>query len=807
MRIKIIGLSIVLVFLFKLIHAQTEEENNDYQYALIEAVKQKNLGNFPEAIKLYKLVVKDKSDCAIAHFELGTIFMMSNQLKTAEMYLQNAYELDPSNYWFTGGYIEILIANKKYKVAEKTLKELIKENDKEVEYQFQLARLYVVSGKEKKAIKILNGIEKENGLSEKVTLLKASVYESSGEYELAKKEIDQVLEFFPESLQFRIVAAELSVKSGNEDDAAEYYRQVFEIDSANIFAITNLTDYYRKKENYSESFYYLKRSFNNDQIDRERKLAILTYYISEEKYVNNYEEELESLIEVYLEKYPEDSDGKLVAVDFFINAQKYGRAFIVLDKYLVIREAPYGLWMQAVLLANAAGMNENLVDITGRALNSFKDSADLVFFRSIGLYGLEMHEELIEELQQVNFESFTNEEYGRSSYNLMAESYNQLEKYDEADRLYEKIIADNPGDYIAMNNYSYYLAERGENLENAKLMSYTAVKENPDNYTFMDTYAWVLYKLGDYENSEHIYRRRLMLEEKTILRLTSMQGIFRRLWAAILLQKSFMIKLLFWAVTKRELRRKSRAFLMNRYIILIILLLSFSLYQCKVVSVLGDNKIEKRTGLAGYGDLCLGTDIINTVTISKADAIITFQGDRYETKLTLYHQLDSFIYISAVSSGYEVFRGTINKDSIKFIDRVNKIVYLSPMKKRFGYQHPVDFKNLECLTSIYGTCELLPGAIEYFDEYILFDISEEFNNKKIYIDRENFKLKKFEFFNTRSNEYIIGERKGQNEFFFSSNFILNEFDIKASGGEIEFNRIISVNMEVNRRKYSFTELQ
>jgi len=246
---------------------------------------------------------------------------------------------------------------------------------------------------------------------------------------------------------------------------------------------------------------------------------------------------------------------------------------------------------------------------------------------------------------------------------------------------------------------------------------------------------------------------------------------------------------------------------MNKFLILIILLLSFSLQQCKIVSVLGGESEKGKPGITGYMDLCLKADTIRTVTISKAEAIITFQGERYEAKLTLYHQLDSFIYISAVSSGYEVFRGTIDEDSIKFIDRVNKIVYHSPMRKRFGYQHPVSFNNLENLTSIFGVCQLLSEAQDYSDDYILFDTSEEFNNKKIYIDRQNFKLEKFEFLNTRSNEYIFGEKTETGTFLFSSNFILNDFEVKASGGEIVYNRNISINMEVNRRKYSFTELQ
>ena len=53
-----------------------------------------------------------------------------------------------------------------------------------------------------------------------------------------------------------------------------------------------------------------------------------------------------------------------------------------------------------------------------------------------------------------------------------------------------------------LNNYSYYLAERGERLDKAEAWSRKAITNNPENATFLDTYAWVLYKQHDYEAAE-----------------------------------------------------------------------------------------------------------------------------------------------------------------------------------------------------------------------------------------------------------------------------------------------------------------
>ncbi|MEJ7661050.1 MAG: tetratricopeptide repeat protein [Hymenobacter sp.] len=54
----------------------------------------------------------------------------------------------------------------------------------------------------------------------------------------------------------------------------------------------------------------------------------------------------------------------------------------------------------------------------------------------------------------------------------------------------------------ALNNYSYFLALRGEKLDKAKQMAGKVVKQFPDNDTYLDTYAWVLYKLKDYAGAK-----------------------------------------------------------------------------------------------------------------------------------------------------------------------------------------------------------------------------------------------------------------------------------------------------------------
>jgi len=481
---------------------QETRGNNDYQYVLIEAVKQKNLGNLSEAVKLYNLVIKEKEDCDAAYYEVGTIYLMTNQFELARKNLETAYFLDENNKWYTLAYLNSLGALEDYETIAEILKEKKESDPEEVEWEYQLATVYFSMGKSRKAIRMLENIEKDRGFSEKITLLKASIYESDEKYDLAMDEVKKVMELFPEAIQFRIVAAELSMKSGDAAAAAGFYHKILDMDSTNIFALTNLTDYYRKENNFGKSLQYLALSFQSQQIDVKRKMAIMSYYLSDKEIINKYPEELDRLIQVFVGQHPDAFDGRLLVADFYIQTQDYGEAFRHLEYFLAKNLGTFPMYMQAILLANAASLNSELIGICNTALRYYSDSADIRFFKAIGLYEEEMYEELITNLDSVSFNSFSQEEYVVQAQMLYAEAFYRLNDYTKSDSIFEVLIEEDPENYMVLNNYSYYLAERGEKLKQAREWSQKASWNNPDNATFLDTYAWVLYKMELYADAE-----------------------------------------------------------------------------------------------------------------------------------------------------------------------------------------------------------------------------------------------------------------------------------------------------------------
>jgi Tfp pilus assembly protein PilF len=82
-----------------------------------------------------------------------------------------------------------------------------------------------------------------------------------------------------------------------------------------------------------------------------------------------------------------------------------------------------------------------------------------------------------------------------------------LKEYAKSDKAYEDALALNADNAVVLNNYSYFLSMRKENLDKAEKMSATLIKNNPDNPTFLDTHAWVLYVRQKYKDAKRIIER------------------------------------------------------------------------------------------------------------------------------------------------------------------------------------------------------------------------------------------------------------------------------------------------------------
>jgi tetratricopeptide (TPR) repeat protein len=85
--------------------------------------------------------------------------------------------------------------------------------------------------------------------------------------------------------------------------------------------------------------------------------------------------------------------------------------------------------------------------------------------------------------------------------------YERQKKYDLAEEVFRKVIADDPKNAQALNYLGYMLADRGTRVEEALGYIRRAVALDPQNGAYIDSLGWAYFRLGNYDLAEENLRR------------------------------------------------------------------------------------------------------------------------------------------------------------------------------------------------------------------------------------------------------------------------------------------------------------
>ena len=207
-------------------------------------------------------------------------------------------------------------------------------------------------------------------------------------------------------------------------------------------------------------------------------------------------------------------------------------------------------------------------------------------------------------------------------------------------------------------------------------------------------------------------------------------------------------------------------------------------------------------GLKGKEDAetyCDSLKIYKSLYINKISANILLGEESYDARLSMFYVPDSLFFVSAVNSGFEIVRIAVTKDSIIYINRLEKVVFIYKVNK-LAPPPPMNFEDLEILVNKSKLCNLDEKEFTSNTE-LKIDRSEQNIAKEIIFSKFGLSLQKFEFFQKKTAEYVVGERRGKKEFVIYSNYLIDDLIIKTSGGVLEYDKEMNIDLSVNRKKY------
>jgi tetratricopeptide (TPR) repeat protein len=160
------------------------------------------------------------------------------------------------------------------------------------------------------------------------------------------------------------------------------------------------------------------------------------------------------------------------------------------------------LWNQVLLISSELNEYEIVLSESEKAIELFPSQPTFYLFKGIAQTQRKKHAEAIETLNNGLIYVFDNKPLSAQFYATLGDAYNAVKNYALSDSSYEQSLTFEPNNVYVLNNYSYYLSVRKENLERAKQLAEKCNKLEPNSPSFLDTYAWVLFQMEDYENAK-----------------------------------------------------------------------------------------------------------------------------------------------------------------------------------------------------------------------------------------------------------------------------------------------------------------
>jgi tetratricopeptide (TPR) repeat protein len=479
-----------------------ENERNEFEYLFIEGLKQKKMGRLDEAASLFSRCLEIDPNSAVAIFEMANIHYTKKDLTSASLLLEKAITIDNNNKWYKLLLAQIYQQRKQFAEAAVVFDDLRRIEPDNDEYLYMKAVSLGMAGKYQEAIDAYNELEEKVGINDQIIVAKQQVYLSWKKPEKAFEEINSLIASNPNEPQYYGLLAELYQSQGDKANALKSYNKVLEIDPDNGFVHFSLAGYYQEQGDFYKAFEHIKKAFLNDELDVETKVQ---YYLMQTSNPENSDwtnAQISELLDILHKKYPDNNLMYTIYADHMIRQNKLKEARDYLRKFIETDPGEYDIWQRLLFISNDLQDFETLYTDSKKAMELFPDQSVIYALNAVAALQLEKYDEALQVLEKGEPYLVGNQNMKIQFEIYKAEANYKLDRVEQAFKAFDEVIKLDPENFMALNNYAYYLSLRGQDLEKAERLSSKVVQANPDNPTYLDTHAWVLFKMKNYSEAK-----------------------------------------------------------------------------------------------------------------------------------------------------------------------------------------------------------------------------------------------------------------------------------------------------------------
>ena len=482
----------------------TSEARRKFNYYFLEAVRQKEKGNYDAAFDLYKHCLTIDPDAAAASYEVAQFYLYLKQPEKGLAMLQKAVEKDPDNYWYKQTLAAYLQSKGDLKKAIDVFEKMANDFTGRKEPLMLLVDLYTKVKDYPNVIHTLDRLEARQGKSEQISMEKFRIYLTMGDDKKAFREIENLAKEYPNDMRYLSILGDVYLENGKQKEAYDTYQKVLAVEPDNTMTLLSMASYYDKigqKDLYQQQ---LDTILLNKKVDTDTKLGIMRQLIVQSEQTTKDSVQIISLFDSMMKQDINDAQLPMLYVQYLISKGMEKESVPILNRILTIDPENVPARLQLLSYAIKANDYQEAIRICEPALQYSPETLEFYYYLGLSYFQAERKDDALKVFQKgvtmVNEQS--NKMIVSDFYSIMGDLYHEKEKAVESYAAYDSALVYNPGNIGALNNYAYYLSVERKNLDKAEEMSFKTVKAEPKNATYLDTYAWILFEKGKYAEAK-----------------------------------------------------------------------------------------------------------------------------------------------------------------------------------------------------------------------------------------------------------------------------------------------------------------
>lgn len=474
-------------------------------YIFLEAMRQREKDNLDAFFELLRQAHRLDPENSIVSYYLGICYISMNN--SSREIAEEGYRLMKKHFAEKpDDYDEaVTIANVASRLGHNdeaiaVLDTLTSRYPEKLEVRAMLADAYARNRQFREAIATYDSLEAVDGKSIAISLRKINYYLALDDTTGTINEGMDLYHSAPDNATYNLLMGNIYMQMGRQDSAMLYIDRAQVLDPENgMTYLTKAQIYYNDGDsvNYDKQIY---QALISKDLDVENKVAVLTDYIKQLLAERDSSQRIDNLFKVLISQHPHESDIHDLYSEYFFTRGDYNKAAEQLEYVTDIDPSDSRNWKRLMMVYLIAENFPKTIETARKALEYNPANLDLYQYVAPAYYQIKEYDKALLTYRKA-LEIADSSDYAlRSSLTCgIADVYGALNDTAKTIECYKEAIKLDPGNFVAMNNYAYYLAVRDIDLDEAERLSALAVKDEPANETYLDTYAVVFFRKKEYK--------------------------------------------------------------------------------------------------------------------------------------------------------------------------------------------------------------------------------------------------------------------------------------------------------------------